>query len=237
VNTDLAGTQEVTKEQIKHYIAWRCAQELTPGVINLGIGIPILVADYMQTGQISLHSENGILGVGPTPSIDQQDPDLINASKLPITILPYSSFFDSSWSFAMMRGGHIDATVVGALQVSETGDLASWAIPGQDVLGVGGVMDLVVGAKRVIIAMTHLSASGDPKILPHCTYPLTASGRVDTIVTEYAVFHIRDGGLWLTELIAEMTFEELKSITPATYQIVEHVRRPLRSDVLPLLKV
>ncbi|UOF89016.1 3-oxoacid CoA-transferase subunit B [Fodinisporobacter ferrooxydans] len=237
MNTHLANTRQLTKEQIKHYIAWRCAQELTPGVVNLGIGIPIRVADYIRSSQISLHSENGILGVGPTPMPEEQDPDLINASKLPISELAYSSFFDSSWSFAMMRGGHIDATVVGALQVAENGDLASWAIPGQDVLGVGGVMDLVVGAKRVIIAMTHRSAKSEPKILPCCTYPLTARGRVDTIVTEYAVFRIRDGKLWLEELIAELPLEELKQMTPAHYEIAQDLRRPLRMDVLPLLKV
>jgi 3-oxoacid CoA-transferase B subunit len=237
MNAHMANTQPLTKEQIKHYIAWRCAQELTPGVVNLGIGIPIHVADYIHSSQISLQSENGILGVGPTPPPQEQDPDLINASKLPISELPYSSYFDSSMSFAMMRGGHIDATVVGALQVAENGDLASWAVPGQDVLGVGGVMDLVVGAKRVIVAMTHVSANGEPKILPRCTYPLTARGRVDTIVTEYAVFQVRDGKLWLVELVAEMTLDDLKQLTPGHYEIAEDLRRPLRSDVLHLLKV
>lgn len=237
MNQRLASLQRISKEQIKHYIAWRCAQELTSGVVNLGIGIPIFVADYIQSNHVILHSENGILGVGPSPELGHEDPDLVNASKLPVTELPHTSFFDSSWSFAMMRGGHLDATVVGALQVAENGDLASWAIPGQDVLGVGGVMDLVVGAKLVIVAMTHLSDKGEPKLLPRCTYPLTTRGRVGTIVTEYAVFKIIDGQLWLVELINEITLDELKEITPAHYEVTEDLQRPLRSDALCFLKL
>ncbi|WP_307720016.1 3-oxoacid CoA-transferase subunit B [Paenibacillus koleovorans] len=217
-------------------MAWRCARELQPGIVNLGIGIPIYVPDYLPAGRITLHSENGILGVGPSPAPGQEDPDLVNASKLPVTELPYTSFFDSSWSFAMMRGGHLDATVVGALQVAENGDLASWAIPGQDVLGVGGVMDLVIGAKHVIVAMTHVSAKGEPKIVQQCTYPLTASRRVGTIVTEYAVFKIAVGRLQLVELIEEMSLDELKSITPARYDIAEALARPRQADAVPFLK-
>lgn len=186
-------------DSIKKYIAWRCAQELKSGVVNLGIGIPTLVADYLPKGLVTLHSENGILGVGPEPDpkefiYDPETIELTNASGIQaITALPHASYFDSSLSFTIMRGGHLDATVIGALQVSETGDLASWAVPGKDVLGVGGAMDLVIGAKRVIAAMTHLSLKGEPKILPECTYPLTAKTRVDTIVTEYAVFKFREG--------------------------------------------
>lgn len=209
----------------KHYIAWRCAQELTSGIVNLGIGIPTLVADYLPRGSVTIHSENGILGVGPEPKPDQIDIDLVNAGKQPITVLPHASYFDSSISFGMMRGGHLDATVIGALQVSERGDIASWAIPGKDVLGVGGAMDLVVGAKKVIAAMTHLTPRGEPKILSDCTYPLTAKKRVDTIITEYAVFKFRDEKLWLVELNDEISFEKLKEITPASYEIAEDFKR------------
>lgn len=205
----------------KQYIAWRAAKELPRGVVNLGIGIPTLVADYLPRGAVTLHSENGVLGVGPAPSPDQADPDLTNAGKAPISILSHASFFDSSISFGIMRGGHLDATVIGALQVAENGDLASWFIPGKDVLGVGGVMDLVVGAKRVIATMTHLTLEGEPKILPRCTHPLTARERVDTIITEYAVFRIRDRTLWLTEMTDDITLQTLKEMTPANYQVAD----------------
>ncbi len=212
---------------IKQYIAKRCAQELTSGVVNLGIGIPTLVADYLPKGTVTLHSENGILGVGPEPDpnevvVDPETIDLVNASGVqPITALPHASYFDSSLSFTIMRGGHLDATVIGALQVSETGDLASWAVPGKDVLGVGGAMDLVIGAKRVIAAMSHLSPKGEPKILPECTYPLTAKNRVDTIVTEYAVFKFREGRMYLVEMVDEISLEQLKEMTPASYEVAE----------------
>lgn len=212
-------------DSTKNYIAWRCAQELSSGVVNLGIGIPTMVADYLPKGVVTLHSENGILGVGPEPEefeLDIENMDLVNASGVqPITALPHASYFDSSLSFCIMRGGHLDATVIGALQVSETGDIASWAVPGKDVLGVGGAMDLVIGAKRVIAAMTHLSPKGEPKILSECTYPLTAKNRVDTIVTEYAVFKFREGRLWLVELVDELSFEQLKEMTHASYEIAD----------------
>lgn len=207
------------EDSIKRYIAWRCAQELPTGVVNLGIGIPTLVADYLPKGAVTLHSENGVLGVGPAPSPEHVDPDLSNAGKQPITTLAHASFFDSSLSFGIMRGGHLDATVIGALQVAENGDIASWFIPGRDVLGVGGAMDLVVGAKRVIAAMTHVTPTGEPKILHRCTHPLTAKERVDTLVTEYAVFRIEEGKMWLTELVSSLTLEELKQLTPASYEL------------------
>ncbi|MBO1003188.1 3-oxoacid CoA-transferase subunit B [Pseudogracilibacillus auburnensis] len=208
-------------DSIKHYIAWRCAQELKSGIVNLGIGIPTLVGDYLPRSSVSIHSENGIVGVGPEPKPEDADVDLVNAGKQPVTELLHASYFDSSISFGLMRGGHLDATVIGALQVSEEGDIASWAIPGKDVLGVGGAMDLVVGAKRVIVAMQHLNPKGEPKIIPSCTYPLTAKKTVDTIVTEYAVFKIRQDQLWLVEITDEITLEELKEITPASYEIGE----------------
>lgn len=227
---------------IKHYIAWRCAQELQSGVVNLGIGIPTLVADYLPKGLVTLHSENGILGVGPEPDpnefvVDPETIELVNASGVqPITALPHASYFDSSLSFTIMRGGHLDATVIGALQVSETGDLASWAVPGKDVLGVGGAMDLVIGAKRVIAAMSHLSPKGEPKILPECTYPLTAKNRVDTIVTEYAVFKFSEGRMYLVEMVDEISLEQLKEMTPASYEVAEDFkvvkREPIGDPVL-----
>ncbi|RKQ35897.1 3-oxoacid CoA-transferase subunit B [Oceanobacillus halophilus] len=217
---------------IKRYIAWRAAQELQTGVVNLGIGIPTMVADYLPRGKVTLHSENGILGVGPSPAPEEEDPDLINAGKAPVTIQPHSSFFDSSLSFAMMRGGHLDATVIGALQVAQNGDIASWAIPGKDVLGVGGAMDLVAGAKRVIVATTHVTPKGEAKILPKCTYPLTATKRVDTIITEYAVFKIRQGKLMLVEKIDEISFEDLLTITGASYQIAEDFRTVVREQAM-----
>lgn len=222
----------MNKESVKRYIAWRAAQELSTGVVNLGIGIPTLVADYLPEGAVTLHSENGVLGVGPSPSPENVDPDLIDAGKAPITVLPHTSFFDSSLSFAMMRGGHLDATVIGALQVAENGDIASWAIPGKDVLGVGGAMDLVVGAKKVIVATMHLTPKGDAKILPKCTYPLTAKERVDTIVTEYAVFKIREGKLWLVEMVDDITLDELKEMTPASYEIAEGFKTVKRKEVV-----
>ncbi|PWA05292.1 succinyl-CoA--3-ketoacid-CoA transferase [Pueribacillus theae] len=222
----------MNKESVKRYIAWRAAQELSTGVVNLGIGIPTLVADYLPEGEVTLHSENGVLGVGPSPSPENVDPDLIDAGKAPITVLPHTSFFDSSLSFAMMRGGHLDATVIGALQVAENGDIASWAIPGKDVLGVGGAMDLVVGAKKVIVATMHLTPKGEAKILPKCTYPLTAKERVDTIVTEYAVFKIREGKLWLVEMVDDITLDELKEMTPASYEIAEGFKTVKRKEVV-----
>jgi 3-oxoacid CoA-transferase B subunit len=223
-------------ESIKHYIAWRCAQELQSGVVNLGIGVPTMVADYLPKGLVTLHSENGILGVGPEPedkTVDPEHVDLVNASGVQaITAEPHASYFDSSLSFAIMRGGHLDATVIGALQVSETGDIASWAVPGKAVLGVGGAMDLVIGAKRVIAAMTHVSPKGEPKILPECSYPLTAKNRVDTIVTEYAVFKIRESRLWLVEMVDELTLEELKEMTPASYEVAAEFKVVQRKNVL-----
>lgn len=206
-------------ESVRRRIAWRCAQELTAGVVNLGIGIPAYVADYLPPTGVTLHSENGVLGVGPAPDAAQIDPDLVNATKLPITVLPHASFFDSALSFAIMRGGHLDATVVGALQVAENGDLASWAIPGGDVLGVGGAMDLVVGARRVIAAMTHTTPQGSAKLVARCAYPLTAPQCVDTVVTEHAVFRIVKGRMTLVERQASTSLEALCEMTDATFDV------------------
>lgn len=214
------------KERIRHCIAKRAAQELKDGdVVNLGIGIPTLVNDYIPSDiTIHLHTENGMLEVGPTPPPEKADPQLINASRQPISELPGASYFDSGLSFAIMRGGHLDATIIGGLQVSQTGDLASWAIPGKPILGVGGAMDLVVGAKRVIVTTTHQTKNGEPKILPKCTYPLTARGEVDVLVTEHAVFRFEEGKMILVEIGDHLALEDLKSITPAEYEIHPHLK-------------
>ncbi len=215
-----------TAEQIRHIIARRAALELKDGeVVNLGIGIPSLVNRYVPSGKhIHLHSENGILEFGPPPSQEEADPDLINASRQPVTELPGTSYFDSALSFAMIRGGHIDVAVVGALQVSEMGDIASWAVPGRAVLGVGGVMDLVVGTKRVIVVMRHTTKEGEPKLVPKCTLPLTAKGVVDTVITEHAVFHFRDGRMVLVEIGDHIDVAELQRITAARFEIEDPLR-------------
>ena len=174
-----------------------------------------------------LHTENGLLGVGPRPGEDELDPDLIDAAKQPITALPGASYFDSASSFAMIRGGHIDVAVLGALEVSAAGDIANWAVPGKDVLGVGGAMDLVVGARRVIVTMTATSSRGEPKVVAECTYPLTAAGAVDVIVTELSVFRLHDGELHLTELLADATVDDVAAVTTAPFVVSleeSHVR-------------
>jgi 3-oxoacid CoA-transferase B subunit len=205
----------------KTVIAARAAQELSPGeIVNLGIGIPNLIPGYLGVGtEIFLHTENGLLGVGPRPANDELDPDLVDAAKRPITALPGASYFDSASSFAMIRGGHIDVAVLGALQVGERGDIANWAIPGKDVLGVGGAMDLVVGARRVIVTMTSTTPKGEAKLVRECTFPLTAHEAVDVVVTEQAVFRIRDGSLVLTELLGESTVADVSSVTAARFTI------------------
>lgn len=202
-------------------IAARAALELHPGeVVNLGIGIPNLIPGLLGEGaNVFLQTENGLLGVGPRPSGDDVDPDLIDAAKQPVTALPGASYFDSATSFAMIRGGHIDAAVLGALEVSARGDIANWAVPGRDVLGVGGAMDLVVGARRVIVTMTATSSSGAPKVVAECTYPLTARAAADVIVTELGVFRLREGVLHLTELIGGATLDDVAAVTTAPYVV------------------
>jgi 3-oxoacid CoA-transferase B subunit len=208
-------------EDVKTRIAERAARELQPGeVVNLGIGIPNLIPGLLgSNSKIFLHTENGLLGVGPRPGEDELDPDLIDAAKQPVTALPGASYFDSAASFAMIRGGHVDVAVLGALQVSGAGDIANWAIPGKDVLGVGGAMDLVVGARRVIVTMTSTSSTGEPKLVPECTYPLTARGAVDVVVTELGVFRLRDGRLELTELVNGATVDDVRSVTTAPFEV------------------
>jgi 3-oxoacid CoA-transferase B subunit len=205
----------------KARIAARAALELRPGeVVNLGIGIPNLIPGFLAPdSRVVLHTENGLLGVGPRPGEDELDPDLIDAAKQPITALPGASYFDSAASFAMIRGGHIDVAVLGALQVSARGDIANWAVPGKDVLGVGGAMDLVVGARRVIVTMTATSSRGEPKVVAECAYPLTAAGAVDVIVTELSVFRLRSGGLYLTELLDGVTLDDVAAVTTAPFTV------------------
>ena len=208
-------------DDVKAAIAARAAQELRPGeIVNLGIGIPNLIPGLLgDDASVFLHTENGLLGVGPRPGEDELDPDLIDAAKRPITALPGAAYFDSAASFAMIRGGHIDVAVLGALEVSGTGDIANWAVPGKDVLGVGGAMDLVVGAKRVIVTMTATSSRGEPKVVAECSYPLTAAGAVDVIVTELSVFRLVGGELHLTELLGDATLEDVDEVTDAPFVV------------------
>ncbi len=208
-------------------IAARAARELRPGeIVNLGIGIPNLIPGLLgDAPDVFLHTENGLLGVGPRPDEAQLDPDLIDAAKRPVTALPGAAYFDSAQSFAMIRGGHVDVAVLGALQVSLAGDIANWAVPGKDVLGVGGAMDLVVGARRVIVTMTATSSGGEPKVVDECTYPLTARGAADVVVPEHAVFRLRDGALVLTELLGEAAVEDVLAETGAAVRVDLEGRR------------
>ena len=209
----------------KEFIAKRIAKELKDGyVVNLGIGLPTMVANYIPDGiNVILHSENGFVGLGPEPEIGMGHKDIVNAGGEYVTVMKGAAFFDSAISFGIIRGGHVDATVLGALEVDEKGNLANFMIPGKMVPGMGGAMDLVSGAKRVIIAMTH-SAKGEPKILKKCSLPLTASGRVNLIVTELAVIEVTPNGLLLKEIAPGVTMEDILRRTEASLIISDDLK-------------
>ena len=204
-------------------MARRAAQELEDGFyVNLGIGIPTLVANYIPDDvDVTLQSENGMLGMGPFPFEGEEDPDLINAGKQTITELRRTSYFSSADSFGMIRGGHIDLSILGAMEISETGDIANWMIPGKMVKGMGGAMDLVAGVKRVVVVMDHTSKAGEPKLLKQCSLPLTGTGVVDLIITTMGVFEVTPDGLDLKELAPDVSLDDIKAPTEAAFTVSE----------------
>jgi acetate CoA/acetoacetate CoA-transferase beta subunit len=209
--------REMLNMDAREFIVRRVAQEFTTGaVVNLGIGMPTKVANFIPEGvEITLQSENGLVGMGPAPEPGKEDKDLINAGNQPVTFLPGAMFFDSAFSFGIIRGGHVDYTVLGALEVDQEGNLANWIIPGKMVPGMGGAMDLVVGARKVIIAMEHVNKKGEAKILKKCRLPLTAQNQVNMIVTEKCVLEVVPEGLMLTEIAPGLTVEEVQNATEA----------------------
>lgn len=208
-------------------IAKRIAMELPEGsVVNLGVGIPTLIQNYLRPeSKVYLQSENGLLGMGPTPPKEEIDMDLISASKHPISLGIGASIFSSSDSFVMIRGGHIDVAVLGALQVNGSGEIANWAVPGQDILGVGGAMDLVASAKKIIVAITHITKDHLPKIVNTLTYPTSGIRKAEMIVTEKAVFKVNNGELYLEELSENSTIDEIRRMTDADFIISENLKK------------
>ena len=209
----------------KMQMAARAAMEVKDGMyVNMGIGLPNLIPEFLGDRDVMIHSENGLLGMGPLAAPGEEDPDLVNAAKQPVHVVPGGSFCSQSDSFAIIRGGHLDMTFLGAFQVSETGDIANWRVPGGRVPGVGGAMDLVCGTKQVMVTMTHTTKTGEAKIVKECTYPLTGKGCVDTIFTDLAVIAVTPEGLVLKEVAPGWTAEEVQERTAATLIVADDLK-------------
>jgi 3-oxoacid CoA-transferase subunit B len=205
----------------REQIAARAAREIAPGsIVNLGIGLPTLVADYLPANhEVWLHSENGLLGMGPYPYEGEEDPQIINAGKETVTAAPGGSCFDSALSFTMIRGGHVDLALLGAMQVSEHGDLANWAVPGGKTMGIGGAMDLASGARRIIVLTTHLTRTGEPKLVRECSYPLTATKVVNRVISDLGVLDTSERGFVLVECAPDVTVEQIRAATGAPVHV------------------
>lgn len=216
--------EDAAKERIAKRIAQEFVRQKRSLIINLGVGIPTMVANFIRSGLIFIQAENGMLGVGPLATGDKIDRQLINAGRQPVTETPGCCYFDSATSFGMIRGGHVDATVIGAFEVDQEGNIANYIIPNGRQLGVGGAMDLVTGAKQVIVGMQHTAKDGQPKLVKRCRLPITGYGEVDVVVTELAVFHFRQGRLILEEIVPEVTVDQLRDLTEAEFTVSEKLQ-------------